>query len=247
MRQKETLKTVVQCRGAEYSTVWQQCAQPSVLISSFALIGLSTAKLVSGQPTLPGTPTLRHAGNTADRRCWPSLAQGSFTSLGLLGTHLCPSHQLASNISLNECSPVTKRVPEGSCLRNTTRLPRKRPERRIRMVPGVMLLRSLVGLCFWGAALAFTSSPAYHLGAFAGGCMDRMCHIKVGMMAWLSNSRCGADVYRYLSARGRASVEWLSVRNGAPVKASAALYQQARVPTSTNVKSTDTNHLCVAH
>lgn len=65
--------------------------------------------------------------------------------------------------------PVTSSVPDGSCLRNTTRFPRKRPERRIRTVPGLRLLRSFVGLCFWGAALALTSSPAYHLGAFAWG------------------------------------------------------------------------------
>ncbi len=41
------------------------------------------------------------------------------------------------------------------------------------MVPGVMLLRSLVGLCFWGGALGFTSSPEYHLGAFATGCTGK--------------------------------------------------------------------------
>lgn len=63
-------------------------------------------------------------------------------------------------------SPVTSNVPDASCLRNTTRFPRKRPERRIRMVPGVMLLRSLVGLCFCGVGFLGVSSVAYHLGAF---------------------------------------------------------------------------------
>jgi hypothetical protein len=38
---------------------------------------------------------------------------------------------------------VTRRRPEGSWPRQTTRLPAKRPARRIRMVPGVMLSRSL--------------------------------------------------------------------------------------------------------
>merc|ERR1719353_1169832 len=40
--------------------------------------------------------------------------------------------------------PVTKRSPLSSCLRKTTRRPRKRPASRISTVPGVMFLRSLV-------------------------------------------------------------------------------------------------------
>merc|ERR1719428_2202608 len=39
--------------------------------------------------------------------------------------------------------PVTRSKPLSSCLRKMTRRPRKRPERRMRMVPGVMLVRSL--------------------------------------------------------------------------------------------------------
>lgn len=41
--------------------------------------------------------------------------------------------------------PVTRRTPWSRCLRRTTRLPRKRPARRIRTVPGWRLSRSLVG------------------------------------------------------------------------------------------------------
>ena len=42
--------------------------------------------------------------------------------------------------------PVTSRRPDGSCLRKTTRLPLKRPARRMRTVPGVMDSLSLAGL-----------------------------------------------------------------------------------------------------
>ena len=43
---------------------------------------------------------------------------------------------------LIENGPVTRRRPEGSCFRKTTRRPRKRPDSRMSTVPGVMLLRS---------------------------------------------------------------------------------------------------------
>ena len=42
--------------------------------------------------------------------------------------------------------PVTSKRPPSSCLRKTTRLPRKRPARRMSTVPGVIVERSLVGL-----------------------------------------------------------------------------------------------------
>ena len=42
--------------------------------------------------------------------------------------------------------PETRRSPEGSCFRKTTRFPAKRPAKIIRTVPGVMVARSLVGL-----------------------------------------------------------------------------------------------------
>ena len=42
--------------------------------------------------------------------------------------------------------PETRRSPEGSCFRKTTRFPANRPARMIRTVPGVMVARSLVGL-----------------------------------------------------------------------------------------------------
>ena len=47
--------------------------------------------------------------------------------------------------------PDTRRSPEGSCFRNTTRFPAKRPARTIRTVPGVMVARSLVGFASTGA------------------------------------------------------------------------------------------------
>merc|ERR1719463_342022 len=43
--------------------------------------------------------------------------------------------------------PVTRRRPLSSCLRKTTRRPRKRPARRISTVPGVIDFRSFVGFC----------------------------------------------------------------------------------------------------
>lgn len=42
--------------------------------------------------------------------------------------------------------PVTRRVPWSSCLRRTTRLPRNRPARRMRMAPGWRVSLYLVGL-----------------------------------------------------------------------------------------------------
>ena len=41
--------------------------------------------------------------------------------------------------------PVTSTAPSLRCLRRTTRLPRKRPARRMRMVPGAKDARKLVG------------------------------------------------------------------------------------------------------
>jgi len=48
-------------------------------------------------------------------------------------------------------APVTRSRPDDSCFRNTARLPRKWPERRITTVPGVMDDRSLQG-CDRGGA-----------------------------------------------------------------------------------------------
>lgn len=42
--------------------------------------------------------------------------------------------------------PVTRRSPEGSCLRKMARFPLKRPAKMITTVPGVRLARSLAGL-----------------------------------------------------------------------------------------------------
>lgn len=111
---------------------------------------------------------MRVAGARPTKLAKPS-ARVWFTSLGLGRTSLSSASKVRQLQGCGISSPVTRSVPDGSCFRNTTRLPRKRPERRIRIVPGVMLLRSLVGLCFCGAPLAFTSSPAYHLGAFTWG------------------------------------------------------------------------------
>ena len=57
--------------------------------------------------------------------------------------------------------PVTKRSPDWSCLRNTTRFPANAPARRIKTVPGVMdglilgvlcalvvVVASFFGFCF---------------------------------------------------------------------------------------------------
>ena len=42
--------------------------------------------------------------------------------------------------------PVQSSSPDGSCLRKTTRFPRYLPAKRMTTVPGVKLLRNLVGL-----------------------------------------------------------------------------------------------------
>lgn len=77
--------------------------------------------------------------------------------------------------------PVTSSRPEGSCFRNTTRLPLKRPASRMSTVPGVMLARSFVGLsvlrrCFG----AFTSSAGYIRGSLAAAGAGFSCLACVG-------------------------------------------------------------------
>ena len=76
--------------------------------------------------------------------------------LGGGGSHVALVHTTKRNLVdlvrsytltlLTNDLPETRRSPEGSCFRNTTRFPAKRPARTIRTVPGVMVARSLVGL-----------------------------------------------------------------------------------------------------
>merc|ERR1740115_114541 len=64
--------------------------------------------------------------------------------------------------------PETSRRPDASCLRNTQRFPRKRPERTMRTVPGVIDLRSLAVLGVKERLSGFMrSSAGYHLGCLA--------------------------------------------------------------------------------
>merc|ERR1712063_15938 len=65
--------------------------------------------------------------------------------------------------------PVTKRRPDPSCFKNTTRLPAKRPARTIKTVPGVMDSLSLVcrGAALRTARREGASSAAYQRGAFS--------------------------------------------------------------------------------
>ena len=77
-------------------------------------------------------------------------------NLGGGGSHVALVHTTKRNLVdlvrsytltlLTNDLPETRRSPEGSCFRNTTRFPAKRPARTIRTVPGVMVARSLVGL-----------------------------------------------------------------------------------------------------
>ena len=59
------------------------------------------------------------------------------------GATLSAGHALTP---LTAKGPVTRRSPEGSCLRKIARFPLKRPARMITTVPGVRLARSLAGL-----------------------------------------------------------------------------------------------------
>lgn len=58
-------------------------------------------------------------------------------------TYRALTRRIGTPLTLN--GPVTRRTPWSRLLRRTTRLPRKRPARRMRTVPGVRDLRSLVG------------------------------------------------------------------------------------------------------
>lgn len=66
--------------------------------------------------------------------------------------------------------PVTNNNPLANCFKKTTRLPRKRPARRMRTVPGVMDERSLVGFSDLRHRLGWRmSSAGYRRGAFCKG------------------------------------------------------------------------------
>ena len=69
--------------------------------------------------------------------------------------------------------PVTSSRPEDSCLRKTTRLPRKRPPSRISTEPGLMVFLSFATPREWASrslgTFALMSSAGYHLGALTSG------------------------------------------------------------------------------
>ena len=69
--------------------------------------------------------------------------------------------------------PVTSSRPEESCLRKTTRLPRKRPPSRISTEPGLMVFLSFATPREWASrslgTFALMSSAGYHLGALTSG------------------------------------------------------------------------------
>jgi len=56
--------------------------------------------------------------------------------------------------------PVTSSRPDGSCFRNTTRLPLKRPASRISTAPGRMDARSRVGFSTARRRSGFLTSSA---------------------------------------------------------------------------------------
>lgn len=72
---------------------------------------------------------------------WSTPARSTFCDVAM--TYL--EFTLRSGTPLILKGPVTRRTPWSRDLRRTTRLPRKRPARRIRMVPGWSELRGVQG------------------------------------------------------------------------------------------------------
>lgn len=81
---------------------------------------------------------------------------GTNVNLGASGNHVGLVYTAQGNIvhalrtwrikEIGQNKPDTRRSPEASCFKNTTRLPVKRPAKMIRTVPGVMEARSFIGL-----------------------------------------------------------------------------------------------------
>mmetsp|Transcript_43320 Transcript_43320/g.129920 ORF Transcript_43320/g.129920 Transcript_43320/m.129920 type:complete len:275 (-) Transcript_43320:8-832(-) len=105
---------------------------------------------------------------------------GSDTLVHVAMTYACETRLTGTPLSLK--GPVTSSRPEGSWPRQMQRLPLKRPARRIRTVPGVMVARSLVGLrtVFTASGLA-TSSAGYILGALVA------AGAGAAFLAWVGN------------------------------------------------------------
>ena len=61
---------------------------------------------------------------------------------------------------MTQKGPLTRRRPDLRTLRRTTRLPRKRPARRMSTVPGVSDARVFCGFCTWAGPFFATTSYA---------------------------------------------------------------------------------------
>ena len=131
------------------------------------MTGYMIASITSTYHILLGEEFLRLLGGSLEVGVIYSLGnldRGN-VNLGGGGSHVALVHTTKRNLVdlvrsytltlLTNDLPETRRSPEGSCFRNTTRFPAKRPARMIRTVPGVMVARSLVGL---GSTAAETST-----------------------------------------------------------------------------------------